>query len=164
MNEKRKAFPNFFAAEGIYWQEEGWDMDEKAVWQRVLSPGPENREDCGALLWEAEEMNGIYHGLRHRGAAAVELARNQQTAVELLRGICCLQGMPKRRRNAPAPPPGGTEALLRSCYHRSRRAMAEFAARAALPETGTVFAELAELQRKNCVLLARLLGSHTASG
>ena len=44
------------------------------------------------------------------------------------------------------------------CYRRSHRAMTDYAARAAQPLTGTVFSDLADLQKQNCTHLARLLG------
>ena len=135
-------------------------MDEKAVWQRVLASGTESWEDAEALLREAEELGRLYHKLqRAAGGVGGALVENQRQTVELLRGIRCLRGKPKGGRNLPAPAGPVTEARIINCYHRSRRAMAEFAARAAMPETGTVFADLADLQRKNCTLLARLLGS-----
>ena len=160
MNEKRKRVWNIFTPAPIYWTEGGWDMNretQQAVWQRVLSPGEGAPEDTAALLAEAGHLYRCIRALAGRPGPMVRaMTENQRQTVEALRGICRLQGTV-----APAPSgplPVQTPGLAAECYRRSHRAMTDYAARAAQPLTGTVFSDLADLQKQNCTLLARLLG------
>ena len=131
--------------------------ERQMVWQRVLHPGAEAPEDAAALLAEAGALYRCFRALAGRsGPITGALTENQRKTVEALRGICRLLGEepPAPSGPVPAPAPG----LPVQCYHRSHRAMTDYAARAANPLTGTVFSDLADLQKQNCALLARLLG------
>ena len=130
---------------------------QQAVWQRVLSPGEGAPEDTAALLAEAGHLYRCIRALAGRpGPIVGALVENQRQTVEALRGICRLQGaLPPA---LPGPLPARPSGLAAECCRRSHRAMTDYAARSAQPLTGTVFSDLADLQKQNCTLLARLLG------
>ena len=111
---------------------------EKRVWERVAAREGAPREDMEEMLRQARER-GELAGIR----------REQQEIARILAGIRALQQG------------GGSERLqrLRRCYHRSRRAMTDYAARVATPEVGLAYEYLSELERQHCLEILRMLGS-----
>ena len=125
---------------------------EKRVWERVAAREGAPREDMEELLRQAWELGEEYRALARLMGDRGELAgirREQQEIARILAGIRALsQG-------------GGSERLqrLRRCYHRSRRAMTDYAARVATPEVGLAYQYLSELERRHCIEVLKMLGS-----
>ena len=125
---------------------------EKRVWERVAAREGAPREDMEELLRQARELGEEYRALARLMGDRGELAgirREQQEIARILAGIRALQQG------------GGSEKLqrLRRCYHRSRRAMTDYAARVATPEVGLAYQYLSELERQRCLEILRMLGS-----
>lgn len=79
-----------------------------------------------------------------------------------LKGIYTLQGA--GRPDIPSPPPpdkAPVSMLLRRCYGREMRCLAQYEARSSDPEYGQVFARMAQQEREHCRLILELLGSLT---
>ena len=125
---------------------------EKRVWERVAAREGAPREDMEELLRQARELGEEYRALARLMGDRGELAgirREQQEIARILAGIRALQqggGSEKQKR-------------LRRCYHRSRRAMTDYAARVATPEVGLAYQYLSELERQRCLEILRMLGS-----
>ena len=125
---------------------------EKRVWERVAAREGAPREDMEELLRQARELGEEYRALARRMGDRGELAgirREQQEIARILAGIRALQqggGSEKQKR-------------LRRCYHRSRRAMTDYAARVATPEVGLAYQYLSELERRHCIEVLKMLGS-----
>ena len=125
---------------------------EKRVWERVAAREGAPREDTEELLRQAWELGEEYRALARLMGDRGELAgirREQQEIARILAGIRALQqggGSEKQKR-------------LRRCYHRSRRAMTDYAARVATPEVGLAYQYLSELERRHCIEVLKMLGS-----
>ena len=126
---------------------------ERRVWERVAArEAPPREEDLEALLRQARELAEEYRALAAlMGDRSIlpGIRREEQETARILAGIRALsQG-------------GGSEKLqrLRRCYHRSRRAMTDYAARVATPEVGLAYQYLSELERQHCLEILRTLGS-----
>ena len=125
---------------------------EKRVWERVAAREGAPREDMEELLRQAWELGEEYRALARLMGDRGELAgirREQQEIARILAGIRALQqggGSEKQKR-------------LRRCYHRSRRAMTDYAARVATPEVGLAYQYLSELERQHCIEVLKMLGS-----
>ena len=125
---------------------------EKRVWERVAAREGAPREDMEELLRQAWELGEEYRALTRLMGDRGELAgirREQQEIARILAGIRALQqggGSEKQKR-------------LRRCYHRSRRAMTDYAARVATPEVGLAYQYLSELERRHCIEVLKMLGS-----
>ena len=125
---------------------------EKRVWERVAAREGAPREDMEELLRQARELGEEYRALARLMGDRGELAgirREQQEIARILAGIRALQQG------------GGSEKMqrLRRCYHRSRRAMTDYAARVATPEVGLAYQYLSELERRHCTEVLKMLGS-----
>ena len=139
-----------------------WDKSRE-VWQRVTNPQPPvMKEGLRALRRESWALCGAYRFLMATlKGKAVELAgqlyREETETANILRGLEVLRGEDGGRmtNGSVKEPP---LRLLRSCYHRTRTAMAEYTARTVDPETGGVFRELADKAQRQCALLAELMG------
>ena len=125
---------------------------EKRVWERVAAREGAPREDMEELLRQARELGEEYRALTRLMGDRGELAgirREQQENARILAGIRALQqggGSEKQKR-------------LRRCYHRSRRATTDYAARVATPEVGLAYQYLSELERRHCIEVLKMLGS-----
>ena len=125
---------------------------EKRVWERVAAREGAPREDMEELLRQARELGEEYRALARLMGDRGELAgvrREQKENARILAGIRALQqggGSEKQKR-------------LRRCYHRSRRAMTDYAARVATPEVGLAYQYLSELERRHCIEVLKMLGS-----
>ena len=125
---------------------------EKRVWERVAAREGAPREDMEELLRQARELGEEYRALARLMGDRGELAgvrREQQENARILAGIRALQQG------------GGSEKMqrLRRCYHRSRRAMTDYAARMAAAEVGLAYQYLSELERQRCIEVLKMLGS-----
>ena len=79
-----------------------------------------------------------------------------------LKGIYTLQG--SGRPDIPSPPPldkTPVSVMLRRCYGREMRCLAQYESRASDPEYGQVFARMAQQEREHCRQILELLGSLT---
>ena len=125
---------------------------EKRVWERVAAREGAPREDMEELLRQARELGEEYRALARLMGDRGELAgvrREQQENARILAGIRALQqggGSEKQKR-------------LRRCYHRSRRAMTDYASRMAAAEVGLAYQYLSELERQRCIEVLKMLGS-----
>lgn len=138
---------------------------EGEIWQRVL----EGREQepsrtLGWLYSDAREEEGaltvLTEGLRGKARElAALLLEGCREKEEILLGLMELSGGEVRKNGVPGKPPReGKAAILRRCYRRCCRNVAEYTARIPDPEFGTVFKNLAEKEEGRCVLMARLAG------
>ena len=125
---------------------------EKRVWERVAAREGAPREDMEELLRQARKLGEEYRALARLMGDRGELAgirREQQEIARILAGIRALQqggGSEKQKR-------------LRRCYHRSRRAMTDYASRMAAAEVGLAYQYLSELERRHCIEVLKMLGS-----
>ena len=125
---------------------------EKRVWERVAAREGAPREDMEELLRQAWELGEEYRALTRLMGDRGELAgirREQQEIARILAGIRALQqggGSERQKR-------------LRRCYHRSRRAMTDYASRMAAAEVGLAYQYLSELERRHCIEVLKMLGS-----
>ena len=125
---------------------------EKRVWERVAAREGAPREDMEELLRQARELGEEYRALARLMGDRGELAgirREQQEIARILAGIRALQqggGSEKQKR-------------LRRCYHRSRRAMTDYASRMAAAEVGLAYQYLSKLERRHCIEVLKMLGS-----
>ncbi|MDD5863766.1 MAG: hypothetical protein PUD80_03895 [Firmicutes bacterium] len=135
---------------------------EKQVWQRVLGQAENPRRDLRALELEALEAAAVYRSLsgvftgRSREQVR-QLYDGQMETVVCLRGIGRLSGGVGKAAQISAPEEPVGKALEKR-FHCARRAMTEYTARTVDGEFGAVFQHLADLSRRECVLLAELLG------
>lgn len=137
---------------------------QQQVWQRVLARQEEPRgDDLRVLLQGAMELAGCYRYLttalpgpqKDRARALYE---GEQANAACLRGISLLRHSPEETLKLWNPVREPVEKLLEKCYHRTRRAMIEYASRSGEPEFGTVFRSLAQREEQHCVWIAQLLG------
>ena len=137
---------------------------ERQVWQRVRSQPEPPRGDLRALLLAAMEAAAIYRKLigstsGKKRETLHRLYEGQMETAACLRGIGRLSGAADTKAvNVPAPGDPAGKALEKQ-YHTARRTMAEYTARTVDGEFGAVYQHLADIQREQCVLLTRLLGS-----
>lgn len=147
---------------------ETYDPEKAArVWQRVRgedTPAPNHQ---GLLALIAEEWTDATTYLilsrRFQGKQSLLLRRmfeEEQAHAACLKGIYTLiTGQRPITKSAPLPQEG-TEAILRRCYGREMRCLAEYEARSADPEYGQVYARLATQERDHCRQILELLGSY----
>ena len=136
------------------------------VWQRVQGAA-EAAPTQGLQGLIAEEWSDatLYLALSRRvqGPAAATLkkmSQEEQTHMACLKGMYTLQG--SGRPDIPAPPPvenAPIGLLLRRCYGREMRCLAQYESRSSHPEYGQVFARMAQQEREHCRLILELLGS-----
>lgn len=134
------------------------------MWQRVRGNGaPNQRLELRAMQLAALENAAAYHRAASGASGTVreqlrQLQENALTQADSLSGIHCLTaGTPlmRKEQSAPAQP---MATLLKNCYHRAHRALAEYTMRSAEGEVGTVFRTLTDLAAKECATIAHLLG------
>ncbi len=136
------------------------------VWQRVQGEAAKNpTHGLQGLIAEEWADAAIYLSLSRRvqGNAANILRRigqEEQTHMACLKGIYALQGI--GRPDVPAPPPvdkAPVSVMLRRCYGREMRCLAQYEARSNDPEYGQIYARMAQQEREHCRLVLELLGS-----
>jgi len=136
------------------------------VWQRVQGEAAANpTQGLQGLIAEEWTDAALYLSLSrrvqgHAGAILRKMGQEEQTHMACLKGIYTLQGA--GRPEIPAPPPvdnAPVSVLLRRCYGREMRCLAQYEARASDPEYGQVFARIAQQEREHCRQILELLGN-----
>lgn len=146
---------------------ETYDKQKAArVWQRVQGAAPEDPvrglagmiaeewADAAAYLTMSRRVQG------RESAILRKMGQEEQSHMACLKGMYTLLGT--GRPEIPAPQPldrAPLGLLLRRCYGREMRALAQYEARAADPEYGQIFARMAQQEREHCRQLLELLGS-----
>ena len=135
------------------------------VWQRVQGAKPAAPEADGipALIAGELEDAAIYMHLA-RNASPKEsqilrrLAQEEQNHGACLKGIYTLMtGEPISPRIPPVPQQPA-ERILRRCYGKEMRCLAQYEAKSNDPEYGPVFARLAAQEREHCMTVLVLIG------
>ena len=141
------------------------------VWQRVQNSNPtvptDPTQGLAGLIAEEWADAAIYLALSKRvqGNAATTLRKmgqQEQAHMSCLKGMYALQG--SGRPDIPAPPPpdkAPVDVILRRCYGREMRCLAQYESRADHPEYGQVFARMAAQEKEHCRLILELLGDLT---
>ena len=146
---------------------ESYDKAKAArVWQRVQGEAAANPAN-GLTGMIAEEMadGAIYMALSRRvqgNAAGIlrKMAQEEQSHTACLKGIYTLLG--NGRPDVPPPPPldnAPVQVILRRCYGREMRCLAQYESRAGDPEYGQIYARMAGQEREHCRQILELLGS-----
>ena len=136
------------------------------VWQRVQGDAATNpARGLQGLIAEEWADAAIYLSLSKRvqgNAANIlrKIGQEEQAHMACLKGIYTLQGT--GRPDIPAPPPvdrAPVSVLLRRCYGREMRCLAQYESRANDPEYGQIYARMAQQEREHCRQILELLGS-----
>lgn len=136
------------------------------VWQRV-------RPETPAVNWEqelqeliAEEWTDAATYLqlsrRFQGKESAVLRRmfeEEQAHTACLKGIYTLITGMRPKIRARQPEKEDTEQLLRRCYGREMRCLAQYEQKISDPEYGQVFSRLVLQEREHCHMLLELLGN-----
>ena len=136
-----------------------------SVWDRVKNTEP-SAGDAPAILNLIEEElldSATYLRLAKKlpppqATIARQLSQQEQSHAVCLKGIYSM--ITGRKALVPQPviaddPP---EIVLRRCYGREMRCLAQYEARANDPEYGPVFARLAAQEREHCMAVLELIG------
>ena len=138
------------------------------VWQRVQGEAATNpAQGLQGLIAEEWSDAAIYLALSRRvqgsaGATLRKMSQEEQAHMACLKGIYALQGA--GRPDIPSPPPtdnAPVATLLRRCYGREMRCLAQYEARASDPEYGQVFARIAQQEWEHCRQILEILGTLT---
>lgn len=138
------------------------------VWQRVQGEAATNpAQGLQGLIAEEWSDAAIYLALSRRvqgsaGATLRKMSQEEQAHMACLKGIYTLQGA--GRPDIPSPPPtdnAPVATLLRRCYGREMRCLAQYEARASDPEYGQVFARIAQQEWEHCRQILEILGALT---
>ena len=135
------------------------------VWQRVQTEAAANpAQGLGGLIAEEWADAAVYLALSKRvqgnqSAVLRKMSQEEQAHMACLKGIYKLQnaGQP----DVPAPSPtdkAPVSTLLRRCYGREMRCLAQYESRSADPEYGQVFARMAQQEREHCRQILEILG------
>ena len=136
------------------------------VWQRVQGDAVTTpTRGLQGLIAEEWTDAAIYLSLSKRvqgNAANVlrKIGQEEQAHMACLKGIYTLQG--SGRPDIPAPQPidrAPVSVMLRRCYGREMRCLAQYEARANDPEYGQIFSRMAQQEREHCRQILELLGS-----
>ena len=135
------------------------------VWERVQTPT--HNADAAAIqsLLTEETLDALtYTRLAKRlpaaqAAIARQLAQQEQTHITCLKGIYAMLtgSSPKVAVIPPADDP--IPIILRRCYGREMRALAQYEARQTDPQYGHIFRKLARQEQEHCQKLLELLGA-----
>lgn len=135
------------------------------VWQRVQGAKPAVPEADGipALIAGELEDSATYLYLAKRmgqkeSQILRRLAEEEQSHGSCLKGIYRLM---TGEQSSPVIPPvrqQPAEQILRRCYGKEMRCLAQYEARSADPEYGPVFARLAAQEREHCMTVLELIG------
>ena len=136
------------------------------VWQRVQGDTAENpTRGLQGLIAEEWADAAIYLSLSRRvqgNAANIlrKIGQEEQSHMACLKGIYALQSTGKP--DIPPPPPldkAPVSVILRRCYGREMRCLAQYESRATDPQYGQIYARMAQQEREHCRLILELLGS-----
>ena len=142
------------------------------VWQRVKAespPLPQRPEqelfDLIAQEWADavtySSLSRRYQG--HHRNRLQKMAAQAHSNVACLKGVCTLMTGTRPKIRSSLPPMLPPEQALRRCYSRETQRLAHYTQRAADPEYGQVFAQLAQQSRQHCRLIPELLGTQKRS-
>ena len=137
------------------------------VWERVQAPA--STADAAAiqvLLTEEIQDSLIYARLAKRlppaqAAIARQMAQQEQTHITCLKGIYAMITGSTPRFSATAPADDPIPIVLRRCYGREMRCLAQYEARGTDPQYGHIFRKLAHQEQEHCQKLLELLGTLT---
>ena len=138
------------------------------VWQRVQGEAAEDpTRGLQGLIAEEWADAATYLALSRRvqgnqSAILRKMGQEEQAHMACLKGIYTLQGT--GRPQIPSPPPpdkAPVETILRRCYGREMRCLAQYESRSGHPEYGQIFARMAQQEREHCRQILELLGSLT---
>lgn len=136
------------------------------VWQRVQGETAANpTQGLAGLIAEEWADAATYLALSRRvqgNTAAVlrKISQEEQAHMACLKGIYTLQGI--GRPDIPAPPPpdkAPIATILRRCYGREMRCLAQYEARSSDPDYGPIFARMVQQEREHCRQILELLGN-----
>lgn len=136
------------------------------VWQRVTGSnmaGQDTRELLELIAEEWADASTYLHLSRHfqgkESGVLRKLSEQEQAHTACLKGIYTLitGSAPKVRTLPPSQEP--PIQVLRRCYGREMRCLAQYEARTGDPEYGQVFARLADQEREHCRLILELIGN-----
>lgn len=136
------------------------------VWQRVQGEAATNpTQGLSGLIAEEWADAATYLALSRRvqgNAAAIlrKIGQEEQAHMACLKGIYTLQGT--GRPDIPSPPPpdkAPIATILRRCYGREMRCLAQYEARSSDPDYGPIFARMVQQEREHCRQILELLGS-----
>jgi hypothetical protein len=144
------------------------------VWQRVKAavpsslPTPRPEQEILELI-VGEWTDAITYSKLSQHYRGYHRNRLQKMAAQARSNTTCLKGIytlmtgtrPKIRSSLPPMLP--PEQALRRCYSRETQRLAHYTQRAADPEYGQVFAQLAQQSRQHCRLIPELLGTQKRS-
>lgn len=135
------------------------------VWDRVQNTAVPVGDSQIILTLLAEEMldSATYARLIKRlpppmAAIARQIAQQEQSHISCLKGIYTL--ITGRKAMVPAPvvaddPP---EIILRRCYGREMRCLAQYESRQSDPQYGHIFRKLAQHEQDHCHKILEILG------
>ena len=136
------------------------------VWQRVQGEAAADpTRGLQGMIAEEWSDAAIYLSLSRRtqgaqSALLKKMGQEEQAHMACLKGIYTLQGT--GRPQVPTPSPldnASVGTLLRRCYGREMRCLAQYESRSSDPEYGQVFARMAQQERDHCRQILELLGS-----
>lgn len=136
------------------------------VWQRVQgSVAEEPTRGLTGMIAEEWADAAVYLSLSRRvqgnhSAILRKMGQEEQAHMACLKGIYTLQGT--GRPDVPQPPPidkAPVSVMLRRCYGREMRCLAQYEARSGDPEYGQIFARMAQQEREHCRQILELLGT-----
>ena len=146
---------------------ESYDKAKAArVWQRVQGEAAANpMQGLPGLIAEEWADSATYLALSQKiqgkaGAVLKKMAQEEQAHMACLKGILKLQAAGPVE--IPPPPPldkASAGTLLRRCYGREMRCLAQYESRSTDPEYGQIFARMAQQEREHCRQILELLGS-----
>ena len=136
------------------------------VWQRVQGVTAENPgHGLQSLIAEEWADAAIYLSLSRRmsgNSANIlrKIGQEEQAHMSCLKGIYALQNADKP--DIPPPPPvdkAPVSVILRRCYGREMRCLAQYEARSGDPEYGQVYTRMAQQEREHCRQILELIGN-----
>jgi len=136
------------------------------VWQRVQGSVVEDpTRGLTGMIAEEWADAAVYLSLSRRvqgnhAAILRKMGQEEQAHMACLKGIYTLQGT--GRPDVPQPPAmekAPVSVMLRRCYGREMRCLAQYEARANDPEYGQIFARMAQQEKEHCRLILELLGT-----
>ena len=146
---------------------ETYDKQKAArVWQRVQNATPEDpTRGLAGMIAEEWADAATYLTLARRvqgreSAILRKMAQEEQAHMACLKGMYTLQGTGRPDIPAPqSPEKAPLGVLLRRCYGREMRALAQYESRSADPQYGQIFTRMAQQEREHCRQILMLLGS-----
>lgn len=135
------------------------------VWQRVQgTPTGEVAQGLTELIAQEWTDAQIYLQLSRRlqgkeSSLLRKMYEQEHSHAACLKGIYTLITGKRPAVKAAPVGPEDPERLLRRCYGREMRCLAQYEARISDPEYGQVFSRLADQEREHCRLVLEILGN-----